>query len=503
MASVARSGMRLWQSGQRVVVLLMGVVMVASARGDGFWNRHNFATTHRRSPGWSLPQQEGSRRSIFARIWEDTSPNNPFLPQRPPTPPPIRPQLSENDFIMEDAYDDDDATDLLWLPQTRFGKPDPPDQHQQDSTSLEGLQHLLEVEVNPVHRPTKVNQVGLEETATHKSDVGTTHNKQTEHRQHLGHGFDPFRRGSGRLDGQALDHTRHYPQLPLINQHFHRQGILSQDHLSKDVPHDYHGHLSLPEQLTNHKHFSQDFISHTPQLLQEYDNSDEFSGDLLTSHRHSQILPQHELFPTNLFGDSRQFPGSFRKHIFSSVDRQDFPDHVTIPEPFINHHTFEDFTHQQPFVEQQQFRELQTSPHEETAGVLPEDEGPAWLPSALSGLNLPSSKDLISVFTNPELTDEDHRCARNTKASVYEAEACHARNLHTCGTRVIDEFSHEPGYQETCRIREEFLDCMEQQRGKPCHLHGKRFSRDGTKLIRDRIKTLLWSARGCILGHSA
>ncbi|MPC92685.1 hypothetical protein E2C01_087789 [Portunus trituberculatus] len=33
-------------------------------------------------------------------------------------------------------------------------------------------------------------------------------------------------------------------------------------------------------------------------------------------------------------------------------------------------------------------------------------------------------------------------------------ETCHARHLHTCGGRVIEEFSHEPDYSDACRIRE-------------------------------------------------
>ncbi|CAL4135371.1 unnamed protein product, partial [Meganyctiphanes norvegica] len=124
-----------------------------------------------------------------------------------------------------------------------------------------------------------------------------------------------------------------------------------------------------------------------------------------------------------------------------------------------------------------------------------EEEDDKWVPPSFGGgngdLNIPSSQDLVTMFGKHwQPTEESQR------------EACHARNLHYCGTQVIDEFTFEPNYAEKCHIREEFLDCMVQQRRKRCDgAHGELFTRDGTKLIRDKVRQLLWAARGCILGY--
>ncbi|XP_045134017.1 uncharacterized protein LOC123517717 isoform X2 [Portunus trituberculatus] len=98
----------------------------------------------------------------------------------------------------------------------------------------------------------------------------------------------------------------------------------------------------------------------------------------------------------------------------------------------------------------------------------------------------------MAAATPPQLRDN----------SLLLGETCHARHLHTCGGRVIEEFSHEPDYSDACRIREEFLDCMEKEQKEPCRLQGSYFTQTGTRRIIGRIKKLLWSARGCILGHS-
>ncbi|XP_053629541.2 uncharacterized protein [Cherax quadricarinatus] len=561
----------MWEVSNTVALLLLllqAVVVVGSQQEDS-WIRHNFATTHRRSHGRRWPQESGRRK---ARVWQDATLNNPFLAHPPPpTPAPAPvPHLRENNIILDEDYDDEDtiAPHLFWLPQSPVIKISPQQHHQQQhlqqqhhhqqyyrqqhqqqqypqqrhqqlqqhnqhSTSLEGLQHLLEGGVTADIPGVKVQQLGLESDTTHKDDLGyRAGNRQVKHQQRQV--IKPYSGGgsSSSSTPRLVDPETHTGKLPVVNPNFHSEGLRNHDHLSKGITH------SLQPHFVSHKHFPELFLSNSRQFPQDFDRQSKFPNGLL-SESYLQTFPQEEQLPINVLSDD-QLPSRFiTPDVVSDVGHQFSQDHMTFPEPFMDSHALEEFTHQQPFIHQHpfsnqkpigdqepfdnqepfgnqvQFIDQEPLGNKEPFGVqepfidpepfrdqkpfgdfrdgsidVVDEEGYRGLPVSLSELNLPSSKDLISAFTNPELTKEGQR------------EECHARNLRACGIRVIDEFNHELGHPEMCRVREEFLDCMEQQREKPCQPHGKTFSREETDLIRDRIKSLLLSARGCILSHS-
>ncbi|XP_042228059.1 uncharacterized protein LOC121870342 [Homarus americanus] len=414
------------------VVAVLGVVVGGEEEG---WIHQNMATTHRQSPelGWGTAQNMVMRRP---GVWQETTPNNPFLLSSSR---PVPPHQRKNNFIMDDDYEDNEGSvsDEFWLSQARFTSLNP--HNQQHSTSLKGLQHLLEGQVSPGHYPTKVDQLRHEGVPTHLPN--TYNNKQMNRPQHPGRRVNLLGRSDPRT-AQPLDYNKENIQVPIINrENFPHAGTVNPNRLSEDVHYNYDSETGIPQPFSSQKKFPEDFISNTIQYPQDYNYPDKFPKESFTSDRSSQFLPHHERFPINLFGDG-QLPGNYRQHnMFRNVDNQDSQDHMTVPEPFLEPYTMGDFTHQQPLVNEEPFGDFQTFPHHIPAGVL-ESGGRGWLQPSLSGLNLPSSKNLIYFFTNPEMTKEGRR------------EACHALNLHTCGTRVINEFTYERDHLETCRIRE-------------------------------------------------
>nr|XP_045623059.1 uncharacterized protein LOC123773384 isoform X2 [Procambarus clarkii] len=459
--------------------LQVGLAAVGVGGHHDTWVRNDLPSPYRRPPSWVWPSHEaGRRKAAFTRPWVDATPNSAF-PPRPPHPPralhTLTTPFNHNNFITDgEDYEDEDATHMFWLPQS--GRPYTSPQH---SASLQGLQHLLEDEVRPGHPPVKANRLRLEADQTLEDNLASP---QGQLPQPLGRGLNSFRNN---LNTQTPGRDTYSGQLPVINYNFQRESNLRNDLLRNS-----HSLPATWQRFTGSQQSPDFLVSNTAQFPQDFDRPNKFSKELPPSDQYLQTFPEEEPLQTNFF-DEDHLPRSFGgPDVTSELDDEDFQDQMTIPEHFMEPHTLQELSHQQPFLDQEPVGGAHSFPVQQSSDLsLP--DGHSWIPSSLSGLNLPSSKDVISVFTNPELTKEGQR------------EACHARNLHTCGSRVIREFNHERAHAETCTIREEFLDCMEHRRDEPCRPSGVTFSRSETKLIRDKIKLLLWSARGCILGLSA
>ncbi|XP_063862011.1 uncharacterized protein LOC135101650 [Scylla paramamosain] len=435
------------------------VVAWACLVGCSGWSpdgiNYNFATPQRRFPDWTLTSPKNVRTHLHS-MWEDSSPSYPRLPSTAiRTPMSAPPQLRDNSLLLgEDDYDD--APNSMWLGQSRLHP------HRRGSTSLEGLQHLLEGEVRP-----RVEQVGPQGGAAREeegtSGVPFSEPHLSQH-QLFGEDLDMFPRGGGGGGEQTVDLASTPVQPAVLGQYSYRQPHLdTPGTLSKDIL----GQLAM-EPPSRHSQFPGDFLGQS-QLMEEED-LDQLPPDLLPDVQYSKTLPK-ELILKNLLVEPQLKNGNSQPDMLGGVAAPDYPDHATLPDMLANHRGFGEFMHQHRYADTSQKDELHgLSRHGD------EDRTPGWLPSTLSRLNVPSSDTL--------------------------KKTCHARHLHTCGRRVIEEFSHEPDYSDTCRIREEFLDCMEKEQKEPCRLQGTHFTQTGTRNIIDRIKKLLRSARGCILGHS-
>lgn len=366
-------------------------------------------------------------------------------------PPPGPPQLRDNSLLLGDE-DYEEAPNSMWLGQSNLHP------RRQESTSLEGLQHMLEGEVRP--RVEQVSPQGgaareeEEEEEEGRSGVPFSEPHLSQH-QLFEEDLDMFpRRGE---HTRTADLSSPPIQPPAISRYnYHHQPLESHGTLSKDMLKDILGQLAI-EPLSRHG----DFLN--PSQLMENGNLDQLPSNL----QYSKSLPK-ELFLKNLLGESQLTNGDSQTDMLGRVGAPDYPDHAALPDMLANHHGFGEFMNQHSYSHKD---ELQGLPQQGD-----ESGGSGWLPSTLSRLNMPSSEDLTKI--------------------------CHARHLHTCEGRMIEEFSHEPNHEDTCRIREEFLDCMEKEQKEPCRLQGAHFTQEGTRRIIERIKKLLWSARGCILGHS-
>ncbi|XP_068215503.1 uncharacterized protein [Palaemon carinicauda] len=442
------------------------------------WDRDNYSPINRHS---RIPHV-GVRRSIYDRFWGETTPNNPFLPTRPSAPR-ILPRLSENDFIVGDDDYDKDLRNAHWFPQT----------HHSGQQTLEDLQHLLEGKLGPINDPTPVEKHKTPVRISHKDEKEKKQRtKQIKYRQRFGQDSAPSSPDADRSSSSA-ERGEGLAQIPDFGTgDFAQDGRLMADdqQFSKDILQDFQEPLSMQEHFTNSKQFPKDFIS--PEQLprdfgvQETPSNDHLTTDPFVSELENQNSPfQEHILLSPLSNSDFQNPD----HLLNLHSDQALSE-VDLPQIFPDLGLLRNIDQQGSFLHQDGLGHFDMA-NSQSPDILPETgEGLEWLPPSLSELNLPSHNQMISSFEQQKLSKEAHR------------DACHARNLHSCGSRLIDEFAFGPDNPDKCRIREEFLDCMEQVMKLPCELHGERYSREGTKLIRDKIKTLLWSAQGCILGYS-
>ncbi|XP_068215501.1 uncharacterized protein [Palaemon carinicauda] len=454
------------------------------------WDRDNYSPINRHS---RIPHV-GVRRSIYDRFWGETTPNNPFLPTRPSAPR-ILPRLSENDFIVGDDDYDKDLRNAHWFPQT----------HHSGQQTLEDLQHLLEGKLGPINDPTPVEKHKTPVRISHKDEKEKKQRtKQIKYRQRFGQDSAPSSPDADRSSSSA-ERGEGLAQIPDFGTgDFAQDGRLMADdqQFSKDILQDFQEPLSMQEHFTNSKQFPKDFIS--PEQLprdfgvQETPSNDHLTTDPFVSELENQNSPfQEHILLSPLSNSDFQNPD----HLLNLHSDQALSE-VDLPQIFPDLGLLRNIDQQGSFLHQDGLGHFDMA-NSQSPDILPETgEGLEWLPPSLSELNLPSHNQMISSFEQQKLSKEAHRGTRTIRSSNPDPDACHARNLHSCGSRLIDEFAFGPDNPDKCRIREEFLDCMEQVMKLPCELHGERYSREGTKLIRDKIKTLLWSAQGCILGYS-
>ncbi|XP_050731189.1 uncharacterized protein LOC127005890 [Eriocheir sinensis] len=466
-----------------------------SLTGCSAWSgdnaNHNFATTHRRSPDWTFSSPKNARRTLLRRMWEDSAPgpHHPMLPATAsdPPPPPGPAHLSANSLLLgEEDYDD--APSELWISQSALH---PNRGH--GSTHLEGLQHLLEGEVGP-----RLEQVGTQEGAAQEEEEEEEEEHKVEEEeeevsrgvsfrephvsQHqlFGKDLDMFPQGGSGVRQESPDFAIPPVQPPSLSQYdYPQRPIGSPNTLNKELLKDLRNQLAM-EQLGRNGQFSGDFLGHSPMM--ETTDLGQLPPDLVPAGQYSEGLPREEVFIKNLMGNGQLTNSDSQTNLLGRVGAPDYPDHAAIPDMLSSHHGFGEYMHQHSYAAPGQNPDLQGLPHQGGEGG-----GSGWLPSTLSRLNLPSAEDMMEHLTDRYLAP---------------AEACHAHHLHTCGGRVIEEFSHEPDYADTCRIREEFLNCMEKKQKEECRPEGLLYTKEGTRRIIKRIKKLLRSARGCILSRS-
>ncbi|KAK4008929.1 hypothetical protein OUZ56_014050 [Daphnia magna] len=86
-------------------------------------------------------------------------------------------------------------------------------------------------------------------------------------------------------------------------------------------------------------------------------------------------------------------------------------------------------------------------------------------------------------------------------------ELCHAKILQKCGSAVIEGFAEaDLPLNQKCRIRENFLHCVIKMKRHTCHKRTREdllLTDEYIRTLRQQILTLLWSARGCVLGMEA
>ncbi|XP_042891837.1 uncharacterized protein LOC122266262 [Penaeus japonicus] len=419
------------------------------------------------------------------------TPNNPFVLRNAP---PSRPRLSDNDFLIGDSDDyTEDEPKFPWLPAARSSSLFSGQHH---AKALPGLDHLLENKLGPASRQLKSRRLGKQgsDVFSRKAVLSNKRkNKMRKHRQRLGKALDSPFVGTQQVPGLVQMKSPHRMEEDALQ----REGGEDNDHRARDEEQEDEEHMTVPELFAGPRTFPKDFVSGARFNNKDFITSEHVHPDamakntLQTNHFHSENESDQEGFRHRVLSKTPFVKGFGSNSFFEGAPHEDFDDKLTFPEPFADLGPFgETYKDQEPFsTGEHSFGNLGV--YHQPDFLQEGGEGLDWLHNPLSGLNLPSSKDIISDFEHPKMTTEAQR------------EACHARNIHTCGKKVITEFTFEPDFPEKCRIREEFLDCMELQRQQSCDMpEGEHFSREGTKIIRDKIKTLLWSARGCILGYS-
>lgn len=467
--------------------ILMGVMMgVVSAVAGGCLEcqTNSFPAHDRGMSAWpSSARRDGAVTPVLNKLRRGGfTPNNPFILRNIQ---PTRPRFSENDFLIGDIddYDEDDHK-FPWLPATR------PSFYSNHAKELPGLEHILEDKLSPVGRQLKARRPGKQasDMFSRKAVLGNKRkNKMRKHRQRLGKALGSPFAGSQRVPGFVQ--VKSPPRID--EDDLQREDGEGNDHRAGTEEHE-DDHLTVPELFAGPRTFPKDFVPGARFGNKDFQPEPVAKGPFQTDHFHGENESQREGFRQSVLSKT-PFAKDFGSNgFFESAPHEDFDHKLTFPEPFPDLGPFgETYKGREPFAAGEHDFGSLGSYHQ--PDFLQEGGGGLdWLHSPLSGLNLPASKDIISAFEHPEMTTEAQR------------EACHARNIHTCGKKVITEFTFEPDFPEKCRIREEFLDCMELQRQQSCDVpEGEHFSREGTKIIRDKIKTLLWSARGCILGFSA
>ncbi|KAL7644071.1 UNVERIFIED_CONTAM: hypothetical protein RMT77_004883 [Armadillidium vulgare] len=108
-----------------------------------------------------------------------------------------------------------------------------------------------------------------------------------------------------------------------------------------------------------------------------------------------------------------------------------------------------------------------------------------------------NGKNLHAYKTNSDLFSK--RSARHVRSSSMKLNSCHSQHLERCGSTLIKKFENVDKETVKCKIREEFLDCMVQERERKCQPPQENLPIEGINSIRSKVKHLLWSAHGCLL----
>ncbi|XP_046452208.1 uncharacterized protein LOC124200128 isoform X2 [Daphnia pulex] len=104
----------------------------------------------------------------------------------------------------------------------------------------------------------------------------------------------------------------------------------------------------------------------------------------------------------------------------------------------------------------------------------------------------------------PNEVEGSHASRHEEDENSSAKELCHAKILQKCGSAVIEGFAEtDLPLNQKCRIRENFLHCVIKMKRHSCHKRSRDDSLltdDYIRSLRQQILTLLWSARGCVLG---